>query len=138
MRSVRCLCARRANLEVLLINKRVYSEAAPIFWSENCFAFEYPNLLSGFLRAISPQTRLWLRRISFMPSHDRVKNDDTTISDDSWHSRWGDTMDDPWGWDDIKSCWQLLRGCEGLAHLELDVYCLSRLDWATYSSSPCE
>lgn len=29
---------------------------------------------------------------------------------------------------DIKSCWQPLRQCEGLVWLELDVYCLQRLE----------
>ena len=33
-------------------------------------------------------------------------------------------------WADIKSCWGLLRLCEGLTELELDVVFLTRKEWA--------
>lgn len=130
LKSLRCLCTRRTNLDVLLIDKRFHGEAAPIFWSENTFAFEYPHLLVGFLRAIRPQVRSWLRRISFMPSHPRVLHDDTTVMGSRWSGPRNNELVDPWGWDEIGVCWELLRQCEGLTWLELDVYCLQRLKWA--------
>lgn len=66
-----------------------------------------------------------------MPSHDRVLKDDTTIGgDEVWRWRYHDEIEDPWGWEDIKSCWQLLRQCDGLTWLELEVFCLQRLEWA--------
>ncbi|OQE31080.1 hypothetical protein PENFLA_c002G02090 [Penicillium flavigenum] len=96
MRSLPCLCGRRDNLAILLASKGLWNDAAPIFWTENWFAFEDPSLLTGFLTAIRPQWR-----------------------DPIWN-----------GWDDIKSCWNLLRLCEGLTELELDVVFLTRKEWA--------
>ncbi|CAI7662310.1 unnamed protein product [Penicillium glandicola] len=96
MRSLPCLCGRRENLAILLVSKRFWNDAAPVFWTENWFAFEHPCLLTGFLTAIRPQWR------------DPILN----------------------GWDDIMSCWSLLRLCEGLTELELDVMSLTRKGWA--------
>ncbi|CAI7660226.1 unnamed protein product [Penicillium palitans] len=96
MRFLPCLCGRRDNLAILLASKRFWNDAAPVFWSENWFAFEDPSLLTGFLTAIRPQYR-----------------------DPIWN-----------GWDDMKNCWNLLRLCEGLIELELDVLSLTRKDWA--------
>lgn len=127
MRSLRCLCARRRSLSILLVNKRFYNEAAPIFWSENYFAFEHPCLLIGFLSTTRPQVRSWLRRISLLPIHDGITYKDENLSP-MWYSR---EIDLAWqGWTDIKRCWQLLRECEGLMELGLDVMFLKRLDWA--------
>ncbi|KAJ5964495.1 uncharacterized protein N7479_004371 [Penicillium vulpinum] len=123
MRSLPCLCARRDNLAILLVSKRVWNDAAPIFWMENWFAFEHPCLLTGFLTAIRPQVRSWLRRISFMPIHAYNNNEHSSI-----FPQWRDPI---WnGWNDIRSCWSLLRLCEGLTELELDVLSLTRKEWA--------
>ncbi|KAJ5373834.1 hypothetical protein N7517_005840 [Penicillium concentricum] len=123
MRSLPCLCGRRDNLAILLASKRFWNDAAPIFWTENWFAFEHPCLLTGFLTAIRPQVRSWLRRISFMPIH-AYQN----MEHRSTFPQWRDPI---WnGWDDIKSCWNLLRLCEGLTELELNVLSLTRKEWA--------
>ena len=34
------------------------------------------------------------------------------------------------GWGDLKRCWHLLRLCEGLVELELDVVFLRKVEWA--------
>ena len=123
MRSLRCLCGRRDNLAILLASKRFWNDAAPIFWTENWFAFEDPSLLTGFLTVIRPQVRSWLRRISFMPIHAYDHNEHPVI-----FPQWRDPI---WnGWDNIKSCWNLLRQCEGLTELELDAVFLTRKEWA--------
>ncbi|KGO69554.1 hypothetical protein PITC_000520 [Penicillium italicum] len=123
MRSLPCLCGRRDNLAILLASKRFWNDAAPVFWTENWFAFEHPCLLTGFLTAIRPQVRSWLRRISFMPIHAYYHDEEP--------SKFPQGRDPIWnGWDDIKSCWNLLRLCEGLTELELDVMSLTRKEWA--------
>lgn len=123
MRSLPCLCGRRDNLAILLVSKGLWNDAAPIFWTENWLAFEDPSLLTGFLTAIRPQVRSWLRRISFMPIH-AYHHDEHPSTFPQWR-------DPIWnGWDDIKSCWNLLRLCEGLTELELDVVFLTRKEWA--------
>ena len=123
MRSLPCLCARRKNLSLLLVNKRFWNDVAPIFWTENWFAFEHPCLLIGFLSTIRPQVRSWLRKISFMPIHG-YRNDDFPSTFPQWREPLWD------GWDDIKSCWHLLRQCDGLMELELDAMSLTHQEWA--------
>ncbi|CAG8908982.1 unnamed protein product [Penicillium egyptiacum] len=123
MRSLPCLCGRRDNLAILLASKRFWNDAAPVFWTENWFAFEEPSLLTGFLTAIRPQVRSWLRRISFMPIH-AYRHHEHPCTFPQWR-------DPIWnGWDNIKSCWNLLRLCEGLTELELDVVSLTCKEWA--------
>ncbi|KAI2723024.1 hypothetical protein CBS147326_8066 [Penicillium roqueforti] len=119
-----CLCGRHENLAILLASKRFWNDAAPILWKENWFAFEDPPLLTGFLTAIRPQVRSWLKRISFMPLHPYLTSG-IPSSTDTWvpGSIWN-------GWDDIENCWGLLRLCEGLTELELDVVFLTRKEWA--------
>ncbi|KAI2703229.1 hypothetical protein DTO013E5_6969 [Penicillium roqueforti] len=109
---------------ILLASKRFWNDAAPILWKENWFAFEDPPLLTGFLTAIRPQVRSWLKRISFMPLHPYLTSG-IPSSTDTWvpGSIWN-------GWDDIENCWGLLRLCEGLTELELDVVFLTRKEWA--------
>ncbi|KAJ5788404.1 hypothetical protein N7457_003394 [Penicillium paradoxum] len=123
MRYLRCLCARRKNLAILMTSKRFWNDAAPIFWTENWFAFELPCLLIGFLTALRPQVRSWLRRISFLPlpAYDRLEYFDIFPQrrDPVWN-----------GWDSIARCWSLLQQCEGLVELELDVVALTRVKWA--------
>lgn len=123
MRSLPCLCTRHDNLSILLVSRRLWNDAAPIFWTENWFAFEHPCLLTGFLTVIRPQVRSWLRRISFLPLHVH-KHDEPPYNFPGWRDPLWD------GWDDIRICWSLLRQCDGLIELELDVIALARLEWA--------
>lgn len=123
MRSLPCLCARRNTLGLLMTSKCFWIDAAPIFWTENWFAFEHPCQLTGFLTAIRPQVRSWLRRICFLPlpAYDHVEYPCVfpSLRDPIWD-----------GWDGIKNCWILLRQCDGLAELELDLMAVTRFEWA--------
>lgn len=122
MRSLPCLCTRRDNLSILLVSKQFWNDSAPIFWTENWFAFEHPCLLTGFLTIVRPQVRSWLRRISFLPLHVHEHDEAPTNFPGRRDPLWD-------GWDDIKSCWSLLRQCDGLMELELDAIALARLEW---------
>ncbi|KAE8383809.1 hypothetical protein BDV26DRAFT_1728 [Aspergillus bertholletiae] len=109
LRNLKCLCARRENLGIFLINKQFYTEASHVFWTENCFAFENPTILIDFLSGIRPQTRSLITRISFM-----IDPDEVGVSLDRKH---------------VQQCWRLLRLCDGLTELELDQFFLSNLRW---------
>ncbi|KAE8395094.1 hypothetical protein BDV23DRAFT_116442 [Aspergillus alliaceus] len=111
LRVLKCLCARRENLHVFLINKKFYKEASHVFWTENCFAFETPTVLINFLSCIRPQTRSLITKISLMLDHDKV---DVKLDLDRKH---------------VQQCWRLLRLCDGLTELELDQFFLSNLHW---------
>ncbi|GAB1192463.1 hypothetical protein APSETT444_001655 [Aspergillus pseudonomiae] len=109
LRNLKCLCARRQNLHIFLINKRFYKEASHVFWTENWFAFENPTVLINFLSCIRPQTRSLITKISFM-----IDPDEQGVNLDRKY---------------VQQCWRLLRLCDGLMELELDQLFLSNLQW---------
>ncbi|KAF7591664.1 hypothetical protein BBP40_001241 [Aspergillus hancockii] len=106
---LKCLCARRQNLHVFLINRQFYKEASHVFWTENCFAFESPKALIEFLSCIRPQTRSLITKISFMIDPDQE----------------GMCLDRRY----VQECWRVLRLCDGLTELEVDQFFLSNLHW---------
>ncbi|KAL3477313.1 hypothetical protein BJX99DRAFT_246273 [Aspergillus californicus] len=94
---IKCLCPRRQDLGVLLINRRINEEASPVFWKENTFAFESGRVLSEFLEEIGTQKRSMIRSIAFLsPGEDSMESEE------------------------VPPCWPLLRQCPGLRELELD------------------
>ncbi|KAL5341111.1 hypothetical protein BJX70DRAFT_396166 [Aspergillus crustosus] len=101
---VECLCARHENIGVLLINRRVYEEASPIFWKENTFSFEDGRLLFDFLEAVGSEKREMIRSIAFYSPDE-----------------------DPIDMEEVPQCWPLLRQCSGLRDLELDATFLADL-----------
>ncbi|KAL4966114.1 uncharacterized protein BDV14DRAFT_171636 [Aspergillus stella-maris] len=96
LKGVKCLCARR-DLGILMVNRRLYEEAAPVFWKENVFAFENGRLLSDFLEEIPEERRSMIRAISLVAPSDEF-------------------MD----LEELPPCWPLLRLCDSLRELELD------------------
>jgi len=101
-----CLCARRQNLELLLVNKEINREASVVFWAENTFAFESAEALVRFLKNTQPETRDRLKHISFIPVHGNEGYDlDVYLAPPRSLSR----------------CWPLLKTCRGLATLELSI-----------------
>lgn len=112
-------------MSILVVNRRFHDEAGPVFWGENVFPFEHPCLLTGFLEALSPRTKGWLRRICFMPIHGGLvfrdwPRDMYSIGEEVSSS------ESMLVWANMKRCWQLLRQCEGLVEFQLDVVFLKR------------
>ncbi|KAL3440046.1 hypothetical protein BJX65DRAFT_291228 [Aspergillus insuetus] len=103
-----CLCSRRENLGVLLINRRIYDEAWPIFWAENTFAFESGRLLGDFLEEIPAEKRARIRSVAFLSPEETPM----------------DTEEE-----ELRDCWSLLRACTGLRELELDAGLLNSRDF---------
>lgn len=53
-----CLCARRTNLDVLLVCRQWYEEASHILWSNNTFAFENCALLTAFATGCTAREKI--------------------------------------------------------------------------------
>lgn len=116
MSTLPCLCTRRQNLDILLVNKRIYREASYVFWTENHFAFENSSLLEGFLCNIRPEVRRQITRISLM-AHSFFEGDAVAVPDDEDMS-----LPRP---RELKRLWEELGDCTGLVDLELDSHYLS-------------
>ncbi|KAB5522098.1 hypothetical protein GE09DRAFT_1230164 [Coniochaeta sp. 2T2.1] len=60
-----CTCIRRTGLNLLLANRQIHKEAAPIFWARNphCFSicYEFTHVVGLILR---PESRVLLRHVS--------------------------------------------------------------------------
>lgn len=112
-----CLCARRRNLQILLVCKRWYEEASRVFWRRNTFAFEDARSFLDFLGHIRPETALEIRHISLM----------------AWlpdaHAA-HDSTADPGDWDPTpyRKVWSALRRLASLSTLELDSLFLTRIE----------
>ncbi|KXJ90551.1 hypothetical protein Micbo1qcDRAFT_226551 [Microdochium bolleyi] len=66
LRSLPCLCARRRDLQTLLVCKAWYDEAGLVFYTRNTFAFGHPDEVLGFVAALPSRWRAVLTRVSFM------------------------------------------------------------------------
>lgn len=119
-----CLCIRRDNLQYLLLNKRISSEAAYVFWTENCFAFDTTAVLADFLASIRPESRALITKLCIM-TH-RESNEDSFDEVYFRPPRHLNLLPD---WRNLKEVWGLLGQCHGLVELELDDVFLSRLKW---------
>ncbi|KAK4987567.1 hypothetical protein LTR50_004509 [Elasticomyces elasticus] len=52
-----CLCARRQNLQLFLVNRRMRDEATHIFYTENTFSFEKSSMLLAFFANLPQRYR---------------------------------------------------------------------------------
>lgn len=109
--SLPCLCARRQNLDVLLVCKKWYHEAATVFYTQNTFAFESAVTFTAFVTNLPSHWRDKISKISLMsfsnyyPGEVFIDSADPRAGVDSW--RW-------------KQVWPLLRSLPALSTLELD------------------
>ncbi len=61
-----CLCARRANLQVLLVCRRWYEEAGRVFYARNWFAFGRPAECVEFLETLNPRWKAIVSKVSLL------------------------------------------------------------------------
>lgn len=116
---VECPCARRAGINLLLANRAVHHEAAPIFWSGNVFHF-----WTGFefLRDVREHLRDEYKALI----HHVV------IMHHTMHP-----FPDPGPFDNVDQCavWELLLTCSGLRTLEVpDDMCNAASDYPEYAA----
>ncbi|KAF2769929.1 hypothetical protein EJ03DRAFT_326836 [Teratosphaeria nubilosa] len=108
-RSLPCICARREHLEILLICRKWYEEAAELFHTSNIFAFEDCGTFFDFVHHLFPRWRANISKISLMAYY---------LEDDS-------KFEFPKSFGTVCS---YLRRLPSLSHLELDAVFLTRTD----------
>ncbi|KAJ5625488.1 hypothetical protein N7510_001797 [Penicillium lagena] len=102
-----CICTRRENLDVLLVNKRIHDEAAYVFWNENWFCFEHPGQLTGLLRIVRPHIKSWIRYMTIMPYTEDEHEPERLV------------------WMPPPLSWRSMLECTGLVDIEIDIGLLS-------------
>ncbi|OIW34300.1 hypothetical protein CONLIGDRAFT_626336 [Coniochaeta ligniaria NRRL 30616] len=103
-----CACLRRTGLALLLANRQIHAEAAPVFWAENphCFSLA-AEFTAGIITGpvLRPAYRLLLRHVSVMSV--------------TW------AFNQPYGGASVATkeqtalLWQALMECRGLERLEV-------------------
>lgn len=112
-KSLPCLCARRQELQVFLVCKKWYLEAAAVFYTQNTFAFEDPNTFTAFITNLNPRWCDKISKVSLMalnPSDPGDTNVDSGNADPEAQFRAKD-------WAPV---WPLLRSLASLSTLEID------------------
>ncbi|CAL5867259.1 uncharacterized protein PFLUO_LOCUS1474 [Penicillium psychrofluorescens] len=102
-----CICNRRENLDLLLVNKRIHDEAAYVFWNENCFCFEHLSQLTGLAEIIRPHIKSWIRYMTIMPYTEDEHEPDRL------------------SWMPPALSWRCLPEFTGLVDIEIDIGLLS-------------
>ncbi|ERS98875.1 uncharacterized protein SPSK_04093 [Sporothrix schenckii 1099-18] len=88
-----CNCAKRHSLNVLLANRQVHREAAPVLWSRNVFCFHRGgHFVNDVGENLRPAHRLMLRHVSIlMYTNDSLPNENEkcftqTYTSDLWNT----------------------------------------------------
>lgn len=127
LRSLPCLCARRADLQVLLVCRQWYDEAGMVFYTRNTFAFAHPHEVLGFVGALADRWRRVLARVSFMvlataggADRPQTAHEEIAVT--------GVIVRTP----TMGEAWRLMaRELTGLKYLEVDAILLAREESAT-------
>ncbi|KAL1900515.1 hypothetical protein Sste5346_002236 [Sporothrix stenoceras] len=110
--------ARRHSLDVLLANRQVYREAAPVLWSRNVFCFHrIEHFTEGVGKNLRTAHRLMLRHVSILLyTNDSVSNRN--------HMNHNQT--------NLNAMWDTILQCNGLRTLEVShTACGNQLDHFT-------
>ncbi|KAI1505954.1 hypothetical protein F5X99DRAFT_176124 [Biscogniauxia marginata] len=117
VRSLPCLCARRQNLQTLLVCRQWYAEAGHVFYSRNTFAFGIPEECVEFLSALAPRWRPFISKISLLALAPDGVNPETATEDTKEVEISGRAL---------REAWNMLATLPGLSELELDAIMLTR------------
>lgn len=103
-----CRCWAREGLALLLANRQINEEAAPIFWAENHFSFRgYDSFIRLVGTALRPRYRQMIPHVTI--------------------------CSDPWGMDNLRrrpiELWDTLFQCKGLRTLEIPAFTKSMPDF---------
>ncbi|KAK4969873.1 hypothetical protein LTR66_011633 [Elasticomyces elasticus] len=98
-----CLCARRQNLQLFLVNRRMRDEATHVFYTENTFSFEKSSLLLAFFANLPQRYRDIITSVNMIPGMNKGRN---TVRMES-HKR-------------LAPVWAMLKTLPRLCKLELD------------------
>ncbi|KAK3048584.1 hypothetical protein LTR09_010079 [Extremus antarcticus] len=120
--ALRCLCARRQNLEVMLVCKQWREEAGRLFYSGNVFAFEDATTFVSFVDSLPDQWRKLVTKLSVLshrpvrPNH--IMSEDAQV--EHLLSYFGSSKA-------MSPLWSALRRLPALSYLELDALLLTRV-----------
>ncbi|UJO25288.1 hypothetical protein CLAFUW4_14537 [Fulvia fulva] len=122
--SLPCLCARRENLQILLVCRKWYEEAAMVFYTKNIFAFEDGFSFVSFVTYMNSRWRQVISHISIMVvSLDIWPDEVVTWIRDTCEGASDDLLRVRL---DSVSIWTRLRQLPALTYLELDHCFLTR------------
>jgi hypothetical protein len=106
--SYKCSCAKRQNLALLLANRQIHMEAAPIFWAMNTHCFDSSTVFTRNVGDGLRQTyRECIRHISIMTAVPEPTS--------KYESRWVEADSVP----RYEKLWQTVLACKKLRTLEL-------------------
>ncbi|KAI6080275.1 hypothetical protein F4821DRAFT_251880 [Hypoxylon rubiginosum] len=117
--SLPCLCARRQNLDTLLVCRRWYEEAGRVFYTRNTFAFGSAQECVDFLANLSPRWQPFVSKASLLALAPRGVYPETAAEE-------CEKVETPTR--SLEEAWSLLGQLPGLSELELDAILLTRLD----------
>ncbi|KAK5162968.1 uncharacterized protein LTR77_011022 [Saxophila tyrrhenica] len=116
-----CLCARRQNLEVMLVCRQWREEAGRLFYSSNTFAFEDAVTFVDFVDNLPDHWRSLVTKVSIL-KHRPVESSDMAPS--TTKIQWMlFSFESP---RQLSPLWSALRRLPSLSHLELDALFLTR------------
>ncbi|KAI5924612.1 hypothetical protein F4810DRAFT_132076 [Camillea tinctor] len=115
--SLPCLCARRRELQVLLVCRAWYAEAGAVFYGGNTLAFADAMELVGFFAALAPRWKNRVSKVSLLslPPYDVIPR---TAREDVREIMVHGTA--------LKMAWDVLAQLPALSELELDAIYLTR------------
>ncbi|KXT00687.1 hypothetical protein AC578_8254 [Pseudocercospora eumusae] len=129
-RTLPCLCARRQELQLLLVCKKWYQEAGTVLYTQNTWAFEDDTTFTSFIPSLNPDWRTTISKVSLMSWVKGTELYPTSASTlfMSCHGLPYDTT-----WEEFlqrpeytgPGIWALLRTLPALSHLELDALFLT-------------
>ncbi|KAL7621677.1 hypothetical protein AAE478_009004 [Parahypoxylon ruwenzoriense] len=129
-----CLCARRENLETLLVCRRWYAEAGRVFYSRNVFAFGDMRECSEFLLFLPDRWKKYLIKVSLLAYYHIPTPGRLTLRD---------PRTEPFelnvpieGKHGMRWAWKLLSGLPALSELELDAAFLAVPEYADVLRGP--
>ncbi|OQO12562.1 hypothetical protein B0A48_02024 [Cryoendolithus antarcticus] len=61
-----CLCARRQNLQTLLVCRKWHAEASQVFYTRNTFCFACPKTFAAYMAFLPAARKAQIRRVSLM------------------------------------------------------------------------
>ncbi|KAF7193129.1 hypothetical protein HII31_05563 [Pseudocercospora fuligena] len=129
-RTLPCLCARRQELQLLLVCKQWYQEARTVLYTQNTWAFEDDTTFTSFVPSLNPDWRNMISKVSLMSWLKDQELYPTTASTLfmgchglSYDTTWEEFFQRPEYTG--PGIWALLRTLPALSHLELDALFLT-------------
>ncbi|KAK3720173.1 hypothetical protein LTR37_003997 [Vermiconidia calcicola] len=114
---LRCLCARRRDLGVLMVCRKWYEEAGRVFWTRNTFAFEDAATFTDFVSHIPVQRQEMITKVSLIAHHETWFEPSASAEEQIYAFELSTRL---------QPIWSHLRLLTSLSYLEFDALFLTR------------